>query len=316
MSMAEKTVSFIIPAYNAAGNIGKCIDSVLAQRVPLEVIVVDDGSTDGTARIVKKYGKRVSYVRQENRGPASARNRGLRLSRGGFVAFVDSDVMLPKGWAKQALVLLEPKEIAGAGGPGKSRGGSLVSQALDGLLMGETKPNEDRLIGSVATMDIVYKRSAIKGMRFDESFRSASGEDPDFNFRLIKRGFKLVYSPRLWVHHRHPMTLKGVLLKWYNYGLHYNQLYSKHRDLRGPAYYARITYMPLLIAFILLSFLNVGFALLAVLQVLLLFMLYVKKGIEIGAGVKIIPFSAIHTLKQLAQLTGTLVGLLRPGGGS
>jgi glycosyltransferase involved in cell wall biosynthesis len=169
MLMADKFVSFVIPAYNAAGNIGKCIDSVLSQRIRKEVIVVDDGSTDGTSGIVKKYGKRVRYVRQENSGPASARNRGLRISKGGYVAFVDSDVILPAGWAKQALLLLAPKEIAGAGGPGRSTDGGMVSEALDGLLMGETSPTEDRLIGSVATMDIVYKRNAIKGMSFDES---------------------------------------------------------------------------------------------------------------------------------------------------
>ncbi len=316
MLMADKSVSFIIPAYNAAGNIGKCIDSVLSQGVPKEVIVVDDGSTDGTAGIVRKYGKRVRYARQENGGPASARNRGLRMSKGGYIAFVDSDVILPKGWAKQALIILAPKEIAGAGGPGRSTDDSLVSEALDGLLMGETSPTEDRLIGSVATMDIVYKRSAISGMSFDESFTSASGEDPDFNFRLVKKGHKLVYSPKLWVHHKHPMTLMGVLKKWYNYGKHYNQLYSKHKDLRGAEYYVRISYMPLLIAFILLALVNANFALLAAAQVLLLFLLYVKKGIEIGAGLKIIPFSAIHTMKQLAQLTGTVVGLKKPKGGS
>ncbi|MBN2331334.1 MAG: glycosyltransferase [Candidatus Aenigmarchaeota archaeon] len=314
--MSDGTVSFIIPAYNAAGNIGMCIDSVLAQRIRKEVIVVDDGSTDGTAGIMKKYGKRVRYVRQENSGPASARNRGLRMSKGSYVAFVDSDVVLPPGWAREALRLLGPKGIAGAGGPGRSPDRSMVSRALDGLLMGETCPSEDRLIGSVATMDIMYKKGAIKGMSFDESFRSASGEDPDFNFRLMKKGYKLVYSPRLWVHHRHPMTLAGVLRKWYNYGKHYNQLYSKHKDLRGPGYYARVSYMPLLIAFILLSFVNAAFALLALAQVLLLFMLYVKKGIEIRAGLMIIPFSAIHTLKQLAQLTGTLMGMKKRGGGS
>jgi hypothetical protein len=74
--------------------------------------------------------------------------------------------------------------------------------------------------------------------------------------------------------------------------------------------------MPLLIAFLLLSFVSINFALLAIAQVLLLFLLYVKKGIEIGAGLKIIPFSAIHTLKQLAQLTGIVVGLKKPKGGS
>ena len=86
------TVSVIIPTYNRASLVAQTIDNMLAQTLrPLEVIVVDDGSTDDTAAIVAAYGDRVRYVPQRNAGPAAARNAGLALAQGAFVQFMDSD---------------------------------------------------------------------------------------------------------------------------------------------------------------------------------------------------------------------------------
>lgn len=85
-------VSVIIPTYNRAGLVCAAIDSVLAQNYPnLEIVVVDDGSTDGTAEAVQNYGAAVRFVSQANAGAASARNRGIRLATGDLVAFLDSD---------------------------------------------------------------------------------------------------------------------------------------------------------------------------------------------------------------------------------
>ncbi len=90
-------VSVIIPAFNSERFIARAIDSVLAQDWPaIEVIVVDDGSSDGTGDIARRYGEPVRCLRQPNRGPAAARNLGLGEARGEFVAFLDSDdVYLP-----------------------------------------------------------------------------------------------------------------------------------------------------------------------------------------------------------------------------
>ena len=90
-------VTAVIPAYNAERYLRDAIDSVLGQTFPgIEVIVVDDGSTDGTARIARSFGDRVQYVHQENRGVSSARNRGVAMARGTFIAFLDADdVWLP-----------------------------------------------------------------------------------------------------------------------------------------------------------------------------------------------------------------------------
>ncbi len=85
-------VSVVIPTYNRAHLIARAIESVLAQTHPVrEIIVVDDGSTDGTRQVVESFGGIVRYVHQENAGPSSARNRGIREARCRWVALLDSD---------------------------------------------------------------------------------------------------------------------------------------------------------------------------------------------------------------------------------
>jgi glycosyltransferase involved in cell wall biosynthesis len=98
------TVSAVIPTYNRARHVVEAIDSVLAQsRPPDEIIVIDDGSTDDTAERLKKYGLGIRYVRQENRGPSAARNRGMKEAQGDFVAFLDSDDLWVSGKTEMQL---------------------------------------------------------------------------------------------------------------------------------------------------------------------------------------------------------------------
>lgn len=84
--------SVIIPAYNSAASLAVSIDSALAQtRAPLEVIVVDDGSTDDTAAVIASYGDKVVHLSQANAGQGAARNTGLAQARGEFIALLDAD---------------------------------------------------------------------------------------------------------------------------------------------------------------------------------------------------------------------------------
>ena len=100
-------VSIVIPTHNRAGLLRLAVDSALAQTYPqVEVIVVDDGSTDGTAAMVAQYGERVTYLRQANRDVAAARNTGIRAASGDYLAFLDDDdLILPDKIERQAQVL-------------------------------------------------------------------------------------------------------------------------------------------------------------------------------------------------------------------
>jgi len=88
----EKFISVIIPTFNRQLLLKKAIDSVMAQTYPyLELIVVDDGSDDNTPALVAGYSRNIVYIRQENKGPAAARNTGIRAARHDVLAFLDSD---------------------------------------------------------------------------------------------------------------------------------------------------------------------------------------------------------------------------------
>jgi glycosyltransferase involved in cell wall biosynthesis len=94
------SISVVIPAYNTAEHIGRAIDSVLGQSVAAnEIIVVDDGSTDGTAKVVAGFGDKVKYIRQDNAGVSVARNTGIAAATGDWIAFLDSD----DEWASEKL---------------------------------------------------------------------------------------------------------------------------------------------------------------------------------------------------------------------
>jgi len=97
-------ISCIVPVYNGERYLAEAIDSILGQSYrPLEVIVVDDGSTDGSGEVVARYGDRVRCVRQENAGVAAAFNQGLRLATGELIAFLAADdLWLPDKLALQA----------------------------------------------------------------------------------------------------------------------------------------------------------------------------------------------------------------------
>lgn len=104
MTDSPLRISCIVPVFNGAQYLEGSLESVLSQtHPPIEVIVVDDGSTDSTPSVAQAFGPRIRYVRQDNAGPAAARNRGVELSMGEFVAFQDADDLWhPTKLARQA----------------------------------------------------------------------------------------------------------------------------------------------------------------------------------------------------------------------
>lgn len=108
-------ISIVIPTYNHRRWISEAIDSALAQTYPdCEIIAVDDGSTDGTGKFLReRYGDRIRYVYQENRGRGAARNHGVRLARGEYIQFLDADdLILPEKIHSQTVFLDTHPEYA------------------------------------------------------------------------------------------------------------------------------------------------------------------------------------------------------------
>jgi glycosyltransferase involved in cell wall biosynthesis len=102
------TVSVIVPVFNGAAHVGRAIESVFAQRYDdaVEIVVVDDGSTDCARAALAQYGGWITVVADENRGAAAARNAGVRASRGEYIALLDDDdVWLPDKLARTVAAL-------------------------------------------------------------------------------------------------------------------------------------------------------------------------------------------------------------------
>ena len=100
-------VSIIIPCYNKRTYVAAAIDSALAQGNECEVIVIDDGSTDGSVNLVSDYNKRIILETGPNRGGSAARNRGLALAQGSYIQFLDADDVLPSGKVAAQLAVLD-----------------------------------------------------------------------------------------------------------------------------------------------------------------------------------------------------------------
>lgn len=111
--MNSTLISCIVPVYNGERYLGEAIESILKQSYrPIEIIIVDDGSTDGTATVAGRYGKQIRYLRQHNAGPSAARNVGLSAAGGKFVAFLDADDLWhPEKLARQIACFQESHEL-------------------------------------------------------------------------------------------------------------------------------------------------------------------------------------------------------------
>src|SRR5262245_20840904 len=101
--MTESLISCIVPVFNGERYLGEAIESILKQSYrPIEIIIADDGSTDDTVTVAARYGTQIRYLRQSNAGPAAARNLGLSVAAGEFVAFLDADdIWHPEKLARQ-----------------------------------------------------------------------------------------------------------------------------------------------------------------------------------------------------------------------
>jgi glycosyltransferase involved in cell wall biosynthesis len=189
--------SVVIPVFNRARILPGAIDSVLAQSdQDFEIIVVDDGSSDNPAAVVEDFGDpRIQYVRKENGGGSSARNRGIDLARGRFIAFLDSDdVFLPHHLAAMRRIVEGERNIAGYARMIVERGrGRAFLKPPRAIAPGEHMAHYllcDR--GFIPTITLVVAAETAKRVRYNESLPFA--QDTDFAIRLFLAGNRFVMA--------------------------------------------------------------------------------------------------------------------------
>ena len=199
--------SVVVPTYNYGRFIEKAIESALAQTLrPSEVIVVDDGSTDDTEEVVRRFGDAVRYFRQENAGVSAARNRGAAESTGEYIAFLDADdIWEPEKLEKQMAKFAEDPEIGfvhcGMRGFDSKTGDTttfyiegMEGWVADHLLLWE------RPVVNVSGSSMMVTREAFDAVNgFDE--RLKCGEDWDFCYRTACK-YKVGFVPEPLVNYR------------------------------------------------------------------------------------------------------------------
>ena len=182
MTSGRPSISVILPVFNGEVFLAEALESVFRQGYdPLEIIVVDDGSTDRTAEIVRGYGDRVHYCHQNNSGPAAARNVGLGVASGEVVAFIDADDLWPEG--KLALQMARFEENPSLEVVVGRVQYFVLTQAPTG--QAEFVPFQAPTLGANLGAGI-YKKSVFQKLgNFDAEFRFS--EDLDFFLRIREK---------------------------------------------------------------------------------------------------------------------------------
>lgn len=246
-------ISVIIPTYNRPRRLLACLESLQRQNLPLEcfdVIVVDDGGDGNLEPVVRPFqgALNLKLVKQQNTGPAGARNKGVENSNATYIAFMDDDCAPREDWLSTLLEYLQAE-------PSKMYGGftlnalekniySAASQALIDFLYSyyNADPLDARFLTS---SNMAMARSQFEATGgFDTSFPDACGEDRELCDRWFHLGHQIHFVPDALIYHRHDLSLRSFWRQHFNYGTgasRYWQCKTKReqqaRKTEPPAFY-------------------------------------------------------------------------------
>jgi lipopolysaccharide/colanic/teichoic acid biosynthesis glycosyltransferase/GT2 family glycosyltransferase len=264
--MSKKTVSVVVPAFNAAGTLSACLTALLNQTVPrssYEIIVVDDGSLDATADVALPYGDQgVRLVRQHNQGAAGARNTGVAHADGDLLLFTDSDCVPQPDWIERMVAAFDDPETVGAKGTYLTCQRRLVPR----FVQIEYEDRYDRMrdqerIDFIDTYSAGYRRDIFQqNSGFDVSVRFV--EDQEFSFRLAEKGYKLVFVPEARVSHLHDQDVVEYVERKFNIGVWKARVMQRHPErLANDTHTPPVLKLQILLVFASLPLLLMGLAL-------------------------------------------------------
>ncbi|MBP8846398.1 MAG: glycosyltransferase [Thermoanaerobaculia bacterium] len=240
-------VSVVIPTFNRRRILGEVLQALDDQQgaPPFEIVVVDDGSTDGTFDWLgeRATAHPVRRLRQQNRGPAAARNRGVAAAAGAIVAFLGDDTVPEPGWL--AAHWAEHQASPGAARlavigytawhPRLRRTPFLEFINEQGPQFGYALIGDSRNVpfNFFYTSNLSLPRDLLLEEPFDESFPDPAWEDIEAAFRLFRRGLRLVYEPRARVLHDHPTDFRRFCARQERAGYSAVIFARKHPELAG-----------------------------------------------------------------------------------
>jgi glycosyltransferase involved in cell wall biosynthesis len=220
VSLSPASISIVIPTLNGALRIGNCLDALVKQSAgrDVEILVVNDGSTDNTGAAVECYSG-IRLISQSNAGPAAARNRGVMEAMGSIILFTDDDCVPTENWLDAMLEPFADPEVVGAKGVYRSRQKSIVARFVQ-----IEYEDRYRLMAGLSSIDFIdtysaaYRRDRFLEMTgYDTAFRVACAEDIELSYRMAARGWKMKFAPKAIVYHTHPDTIWRYLKKKYKF---------------------------------------------------------------------------------------------------
>ena len=209
-------ISIIVPVFNQAKYFNDCIDSILDQKVQGEIIIVNDGSNDGSVEIAQKYEKDrpdvIKVVNQVNKGLASARNTGIMNAKYDWCLFLDSDDMLADGGLEKIIKTInDHPEVDIVSGSFKTFGTS--NQEI--ILMPNPVLNDFRTGNRIGSSSAV-RTSALKAVGGYSSRMVEGYEDLHLWVNLLTRGSKIVTIPEVvWLYRTKPESMWTDSLKYH-----------------------------------------------------------------------------------------------------
>jgi glycosyltransferase involved in cell wall biosynthesis len=241
-------VSVVIPTYNAEKTIILNLSALAKQEClfEYEIIVVDDGSSDGTRNLTAKFieelddSSKIRLVGVSHGGPAAARNTGVKEAQSDIVLFLDADCIPQEKWLSSMVeYLFSDSSVAGVGGTYKTLNTESPTARFVGYDIAYRHSRLDKFVDHIGTYSAAFRKKALLDVGlFDQAFAQADSEDNDLAYRLVDRGYKLVFQPKAVVSHPHPSKARLFLLRQFQRASWRTALYSKHpRKIREPDKY-------------------------------------------------------------------------------
>jgi len=227
-------ISVVVITFNRSGSLANCLTSLLKQsEKPHEIIVVDDGSTDDTKRVVKSF-KDVRYVHQKHSGIAAARNLGIESVKGDIIAFTDDDCVADKDWLRNlSTAFRRYPSVAAVGGAVENGIDDDIHWAYHMLNFSKwIKRGRPRLIRDVPTANAAYRIDKVRGITFKKDGYPRC-EDLFFSLDIRKAGGKVLFYPDALVYHRPKMDKRRFVSLQRIHGVGYMKRAYKADGIKG-----------------------------------------------------------------------------------